>query len=213
MVWRSQISRVCTDALAAHVTLMVESPHAAPLQSHPTGSAQCPVCTAVQVITQQCQGEAFSLQLSVVRCESGFTCLASVQYLIDQSYRRVLQPDFPSMSIIGMECQLYQSTGLDGETFGTKQHSDGTKQKSADMPAAGGRVLRTPDRIPMIQLSPNSTRLQARSQHVVRANNSGSSAALSTYNLGGSTTCRDPPTAPNLRRPGSGSGSMTARGE
>lgn len=118
------------------------------------------------------------------------------------------------MSIIGMECQLYQSIGLDGENAGAKQQGDGTKQNFAGMPAAGGRVIRTPDRVPMIQLSHNSTRLQTLSHHVVRANNSElSTAAMSTYSLGGSTTCRGPPTAPNLRRPGSGSGSMTARGD
>lgn len=114
-----------------------------------------------------------------------------------------------------MECQLCQSTGLDGENSGTKQQGYGAKRNFADVQSAGERVLKTPDRIPMIQLSPNSTRLQAKalSHHVGRANNSElSNAALSTYSLGGSTTYRGPPTAPNLRRPASGSGSMTARG-
>ena len=128
---------------------------------------------------------------------------------------RVTARAFPSLSAIGMECQLYQSTGLDGENSGAKEQGYGSKRDFADVPSVGERVLKTPDRIPMIQLSPNSTRLQAKalSHHVVRANNSElSNPARSTYSVGGSTTYRGPPTAPNLRRPATGSGSMTARG-
>ena len=122
------------------------------------------------------------------------------------------------MPAIEMVHQVYQTTGLDDENVGARLHYDATKQSPADTPAAGGRVARTPDRIPMIQLSPNATHIsskagptnlavKARVPEVFRE-------AFPAYNLGGSTTHRgNHPAAPSPWHLGSGSGSMTARGE
>ena len=122
------------------------------------------------------------------------------------------------MSAIEMVCQVHQTTRLDGENVDARQQGDGAKQSPADMPAAGGRVARTPDRIPMIQLSPSATQLSTKSgpsNLAVRARvPEVSREAFSPYNLGGSTTHRgNHPAAPSPWHLGSGSGSMTARGE
>ena len=117
-----------------------------------------------------------------------------------------------------MDCQAYQTTELDGENVGARQQSDETKQRPAEMPVAGGGVARTPDRVPMIQLSPNATQFSTKSglsNLLVRARvPEVSREAYLAYNLGGSTTHRgNHPTAPSPWHLGSSSGSMTARGE
>ena len=121
------------------------------------------------------------------------------------------------MPAIEMVRQVHQTTGLESENVDARQQGAGTKQSPADMPAAGGRVA-TPDRIPMIQLSPNATHLSTKSgpSHLaIRARvPEVSGKASPACKLGGSTTHRgNHPAAPSPWHLGSGSGSMTARGE
>ena len=157
--------------------------------------------------------------MPAVRLKSSFHAL----HLSDTSSLKATgasysQSALTSMPAIEMERQVYQTTGLDGENFGARLQDAGTKQTPADLPAAGGRVARTPDRIPMIQLSPNATQLSTKSGPSNLAVSSRAPEvfreACSAYNLAGSTTHRgNHPAASSRWHLGSGSGSMTARGE
>ena len=116
-----------------------------------------------------------------------------------------------------MEPHLHKFTGPVGELLDAGQQGDETKENAAVVPAAGIRLARTPDRIPMIHLSPNAT--QPPAKHMSHLNVRArvpevTSEAFPAYNLGSNTTCRNShQAAPSRWRPGSSSGSMTARGE
>ena len=117
-----------------------------------------------------------------------------------------------------MERQVHQTTELDGENIGVRPQGDGSKHCPTEVLAVGARVARTPDRTPMIQLSPNATQLSTKSgpsNLALRARvPEVSREAVSAYNLGGSTTHRgNHPSASSPWHLGSGSGSMTARGK
>ena len=120
------------------------------------------------------------------------------------------------MSDFGMHHHAQQRE-LSGLESGSKQQENQPDVNFADTASANNQEARSPERAPMIQLSPNAVNspAQGSSPLVFKVQKpAASNAALLASKFGGSTTHRDGrQTPPMVWQPGSGSGCMTARGK
>ena len=115
-----------------------------------------------------------------------------------------------------MQSTINQRVIADTENCSRMQDNE-TKPFSADKPAAGVKAATSPDRVPMVQLSPNAAYRPAKTplqtMPKIRVPEVATSTLMSSR-FGGSTTHREGShTSPGMWRPASGSGSLTARGE
>ena len=116
------------------------------------------------------------------------------------------------------QMQNYTKQHIIADAENTSRMQDNeAKPVSADKPSAGVKAATSPDRLPMIQLSPNAAYRPAKSPLQVKSQTRIPEVATPTFmtsRFGGSTTHREGShTSPGMWQPASSSGSMTARGE